>query len=198
MNHIWRFVLLLISIGQASLAFPTAREASAAAIKCPYGKWELTAASYKNYIKESTPKGTTVSGLDASGSATFSLDKDTKKAVIHFKSFDGSFTDKTGSVTIHYNLAINGGGTAKAQFASNGKSFKLGTPTYTGKFSSQTTFANGKPQGPQGAFSVGFGPDVEILWACDSTGKKMSLNGKSTSGNSTLGFIYNIGDFVPT
>lgn len=158
--------------------------------KCPYGSYQLTAASYEKFIKASTPHSTEVSDIDVSGSATFSLDKDTKKVTIQFKSFSGSFTDTTGDSVVHYDLAINGGGTATAVFASDGKSFKLASPTYTGKFSSQTSFAGGDPQGPDGAFGLGFGPDVEILWACGSPGKDMSLNGQSDGT-----FIYNLGDF---
>jgi hypothetical protein len=160
--------------------------------QCPYGSWQLTAASYENFIKKSTPGGVTVSDIDASGSATFSLDKDTKKATIQFNSFTGSFTDSSDDEDIHYDLAIDGGGTATAVFASDGNSFKLASPTYTGKFSSQTSFAGGDPQGPDGDFGLGFGPDIEIVWACGSPGEDMSLNGKSGGG-----FFYNVGDFEP-
>jgi hypothetical protein len=77
-------------------------------------------------------------------------------------------------------------------FSSDGEGFTLASPTFTGKFSSQTSIDGLDPTGPDGDFSLGFGPNVEIVWACGSPGKDMSLNGKVNGG-----FIYNIGDFEP-
>ena len=154
---------------------------------CPYGSWSFTSDLEINGIKESTPGGTTVSGIDVTGSGTFTLDQDTKSVTLQFDSFSQAFTDTspssdgTGDIVIHYNQAIDGGGTATAVFAADGKSFKLANPTYTGKFASETTYNDGDPMGPMGDFAVGFGPDVEVDFACDNVAQDgddhMSLNG---------------------
>jgi hypothetical protein len=153
---------------------------------CPYGSWILTAALDADGIKDSTPEGITVSNIDVTGSATFTLDQETKRSTLQFDSFSASFDDTSVSpegedVSIHYDLAIDGGGTATAIFADDGQSFTLAKPTYTGSFASQTTYPEGAPQGATGDFGVGFGPDVDVVFACDSIStdgdNHMSLNG---------------------
>ncbi len=160
--------------------------ASCSVSNCPYGSWKFTAAVESDGIQESTPDGVTVSNIDTKGSGTFTLDQDTKEATLQFDGFSASFDDTTvGSdgedSTIHYDLTIDGGGTATAVFAADGQSFKLTDPTYTGTFSSQTTFPDAEPLGPTGDFSVGFGPGVAVEFACDNVATdgddNMSLNG---------------------
>jgi hypothetical protein len=151
---------------------------------CLYGSWKLTAADYEDGIK-SVSYGT-ISNLDADGSATFTLDQDTKVATLQFNSLTASWdeTDDTTSsegedTTVHYDLAIDGGGTATAVLADDGKSFHFANPTYTGKFASQTTFPEATPQGPDGDFSLGFGPDVNVLFGCDESSSRMGWSGQS-------------------
>ncbi|KIX94545.1 uncharacterized protein Z520_09591 [Fonsecaea multimorphosa CBS 102226] len=160
--------------------------ASCPTSKCPYGSWKFTAAVESDGIKESTPDGVTVSNIDTKGSGTFTLDQDTKEVTLQFDGFSASFDDTAvGSddkdFTIHYDLAIDGGGTATAVFAADGQSFKLTKPTYTGTFASQTTYPDAEPLGPTGDFDVGFGPDVAVEFACDNVATdgddNMSLNG---------------------
>jgi hypothetical protein len=154
--------------------------------KCPYGSWKFTAAVESDGIKASTPGGVTVSNIDTKGSGTFTLDPDTQEATLQFDGFSASFDDTSvGSdgkdLTIHYDLAIDGGGTATAVFAADGQSFTLTKPTYTGTFASQTTYPDAEPVGPTGDFAVGFGPDVVVDFSCDSVAtdgdENMSLNG---------------------
>ena len=154
--------------------------------KCPYGSWKFTPSVESDGIKESTPGGVTVSNIDTKGSGTFTLDQDTKEATLQFDGFSASFDDTAvGSdgkdLTIHYDLAIDGGGIATAVFAADGQSFKLTKPTYTGTFASQTTYPDAEPLGPTGNFAVGFGPDVAVEFACDNVATdgddNMSLNG---------------------
>ena len=164
---------------------------------CPYGGWSFTADLEIDGIKESTPGGVTVSDIAVTGSGTFTLDQATMIVTLKFDSFSQAFTDTSPSsdgtedISVHYDLAIDGGGTATAVFAADGKSFKLANPTFSGTFASETTYNDGDAMGPTGDFAVGFGPGVPIEFACDNVATDgddhMSLNGLF-GGN----FIYDL------